>query len=57
MEISGRWLPDGVRVERADADRVRLRGGEHDGEEFESVSALREYVRRQYPDLDLPGRE
>lgn len=57
MELRGRWLPDGMRVEPADDGRVRLRGGEHDNQEFESISALLEWVRLDYPDLGLPGRD
>jgi hypothetical protein len=51
VEVSGRWLPDGVRIERADAGRVRLRGGEHDGHDFDTVEALRQFIRRKYPGL------
>jgi hypothetical protein len=56
VEVRGRWLPDGVSIERGEFGRVRLRGGEHDGREFESINALLEFVRREYPDLGPPRR-
>lgn len=51
VDTAGRWLPEGVRVDRAEDGRVRLLGGEHDGYTFDTTAELREFAREAYPDL------
>jgi hypothetical protein len=56
VHTAGRWLPDGVHVERADDGRVRLRGGEYDGRTFDSMTDLLRFVRETYPHLHPKSR-
>lgn len=51
VDTAGRWLPQGVHVERGEVGQVRLRGGQHDGRTFDSIRDLQDFVRSAYPDF------
>ena len=53
MDVTGRWLPDGVRVERTADDRVRIVGGEHDGHIADSIAEVRAFARQAYRDPEV----
>lgn len=46
MREAGRWLPEGVGVERLPDGRVRIIGGEHDGHVFAHLTELQEFARQ-----------